>query len=86
VESEIKRWGNSAALRLPAKLLAAAGLAIDSPVDVRLEGGRLVIEPLRRPEYTLQELLGAASEEQFTLDGEDREWVDAPSVGREVEL
>lgn len=40
----IRKWGNSAAVRLPASALTAAGIAVDDPVEVREEGGRIVIE------------------------------------------
>ena len=44
---EVKKWGNSAAIRLPAALLEAADLLRDQPVDIREERGRIIIEPVR---------------------------------------
>jgi len=44
----VKKWGNSAAVRIPATVLATAGLALEAPVDVREENGRIVIEPARK--------------------------------------
>jgi antitoxin MazE len=46
----IKKWGNSASVRIPAAVLKAAHLGLDEPVDVREEFGRIVIEPARRRE------------------------------------
>ena len=43
----VRRWGNSAAVRIPAATLAAAGLKTDDPVEVREENGRIVIERKR---------------------------------------
>lgn len=83
MNAEIKRWGNSAALRLPAQLLRVLGLSVDSPVDMRLEAGRIVIEPIRTTEYELESLLAASTDDQFALEDDDREWLDAPPVGRE---
>ena len=54
----IKKWGNSAAVRIPASIMAEAHVALDQPVEVREEQGRIVIEPVRRKEYKLDELLG----------------------------
>lgn len=45
--SEIKKWGNSAAVRLPGKLLAAAGLEADSAVSITAEAGRIVIDRVK---------------------------------------
>lgn len=42
----VKKWGNSAAVRIPAAIMEVARIAIDQPVDVRLENGRIVIEPI----------------------------------------
>ena len=46
MQSEIKRWGNSAAVRLPRKLLNEARLEIDSAVTIKVEENRIVIEAL----------------------------------------
>lgn len=53
----IRKWGNSAAVRLPASALAAAGIAVDDPVEVREEGGRIVIERAQPEAVTLEWLL-----------------------------
>ena len=53
----VKKWGNSASVRIPVAVLEAAHLDLDEPVDVREESGRIVIEPVRRKEYDLAELL-----------------------------
>jgi antitoxin MazE len=42
---EIAKWGNSAALRVPARALADAGLQIGQALDLRVEEGRLVLDP-----------------------------------------
>jgi antitoxin MazE len=57
MRTAVKKWGNSAAIRIPAGLLADARLVLDEEVDVREEAGRIVIEPTRRKEYRLEELL-----------------------------
>lgn len=53
----VKKWGNSASVRIPSSVLQAARLSLDDTVDVREEGGRIVIEPIRPNEYQLDELL-----------------------------
>lgn len=45
----IKKWGNSASVRLPAAIMEAAKLSLDQPVDVREDAGRVIIEPVRTP-------------------------------------
>jgi antitoxin MazE len=57
MRSIVKKWGNSAALRIPAPVMRAARLELDEPVDVREESGCIVIEPVRRKEYDLAVLV-----------------------------
>lgn len=57
MDGVVKKWGNSAAVRIPASVLEAARLELDQSVDVREERGRIVIEPKRKKEFELVELL-----------------------------
>jgi antitoxin MazE len=61
----VKKWGNSASVRIPAGIMEAARLGLDSPVDVREEGGRIVIEPIRSNEYNLDRLLAGITPENL---------------------
>jgi antitoxin MazE len=53
----VKKWGNSAAVRIPTSVLEALHLELDEEVDVREEAGRIVIEPIREKTYRLDDLL-----------------------------
>jgi antitoxin MazE len=57
MKAVVKKWGNSAAVRIPSTVLQAARLRLEDSVDVREEAGRIVIEPAPRKEYSLSELL-----------------------------
>jgi len=59
----VKKWGNSASIRIPAAIMQAARLHLDEPVDVREEQGRIVIEPIRREAYDLAELVAGITDE-----------------------
>jgi len=61
----VKKWGNSASVRIPAGIMEAARLSLDTPVDVREEGGRIVIEPIRSNEYDLTRLLANITPENL---------------------
>ena len=75
----VKKWGNSASVRIPRAVMQAAQLDLDEPVDVREESGRIVIEPMRRKEYDLAELLRGITRENL----HDEANFGVP-VGREV--
>ena len=83
MKATVKKWGNSAAVRIPAKVLAAAHFDLDQQVEVHEEAGRIVIEPVRRPQYTLADLV-AKCDPQAPLSPEEQEWLDAPPAGREA--
>lgn len=62
---QVKKWGNSAAVRIPASVMAAASLRIEQAVDVREEDGRVIIEPLIGPKFELDDLLARMAPETF---------------------
>jgi antitoxin MazE len=53
----VKKWGNSASVRIPAAVMEAAHLRIDDTVEVRAEGERIIIELVQEPEYDLAQLI-----------------------------
>ncbi|GBQ27456.1 transcriptional regulator AbrB [Gluconacetobacter azotocaptans DSM 13594] len=65
MKAVVKKWGNSASIRIPASVMAAAGLKLDQPVDVREESGRVIIEPVSNMEYDLTELLSGITPENL---------------------
>jgi antitoxin MazE len=74
----VKKWGNSASVRIPASVMAAAALSLDQAVDVREEAGRIVIEPVREETFNLADLVdGITDENRHEPVGT------GPSVGRE---
>lgn len=44
MQTEIKRWGNSAAVRLSSKLLAATQLEINSLISIKIEDNKIIIQ------------------------------------------
>lgn len=54
---KVRKWGNSASVRIPAAVMQAARVGLDQAVDVREERGRIVIEPVRAPEFSLDDLV-----------------------------
>jgi antitoxin MazE len=75
----VRKWGNSAAVRIPVAVLEAAKLAVDDAVEVRDENGRIVIEPVHPRTCNLGRLLDGITRDN--LHGE----VDfGPEAGREA--
>ncbi len=68
MRSQVKKWGNSASVRIPARVLAAASMHIDQEVEMREEDGRIIIEPIAAPAYDLEEMLSAMTPDTFPDD------------------
>ena len=75
----IRRWGNSAAVRLPSAALTAAGLKIDDAIDIREEDGRIVLEKSKHPKTDLKALIAGITPENRH---QETDW--GPPVGREI--
>ena len=84
MQTNIRKWGNSAGAIIPAAALAKAGIALGDKVDVIAEDGQITIKS-KSPEYTLESLLNATPAEATELSEEDREWLNMQSVGKEVD-
>ena len=75
----VKKWGNSAAVRIPAALMEAAQLNLDQTVNLTEERGRIVIEAERPKVFFLEDLLRGISAENLHHPIDT-----GPPVGREV--
>jgi antitoxin MazE len=62
---QVRKWGNSASVRIPASIMAAAAIRIDQEVDIREDDGRVVIEPVSGPSFDLDALLARMTPETF---------------------
>ena len=65
MKGTVKKWGNSAAIRIPYQLLEAVSLSLEEEVHIREDNGRIVIEPIQPTQYDLKDLLeGITAENQ----------------------
>ncbi|HRH86348.1 MAG TPA: AbrB/MazE/SpoVT family DNA-binding domain-containing protein [Rubrivivax sp.] len=76
---DIKQWGNSLGVRLPAAVARAARLTLDQRVRVSVEGGRVIIEAHGDKPLTLAERLA-----RFDPALHGGEAMPAAPVGREA--
>jgi len=78
----IQKWGNSLGVRIPRDIAAELGLAAGKQVTLEKQDGALSIRPLSIPRYSLKTLLKGMKPPTWTK--EERGWLDAPPVGREI--
>jgi antitoxin MazE len=79
METTIKIWGNSLALRIPKPLAKEIELGENSEVELSVEDGKLVVRPLSAPRYELEALLAG-----ITTDNLHGEVDSGPAMGREA--
>ncbi len=65
MRTQIQKWGNSLALRIPKSFATESSIEEGSLVDMSIIEGRLVIEPISEPTYSLEELLAGITKENI---------------------
>lgn len=78
----LRTLGGSVVLAVPKQILGLMRLSAGSQVDVDVVGGKLVVAPRQKPQFTLAELLEQCDFSKPLTDGE-REWLAADDVGME---
>ena len=79
ITTRIKKWGNSLAVRFPQSLLAQVDLKEDGEIEINIVEGKLILSPVKKHAYTLDELLA-----QITPDKLHEEIDFGKPVGNEV--
>ena len=80
----IRKIGNSKGAVFPAPLIKELGVDEGQILQANMVDGRLVIEKVIKPEYSLSELLSKCDPKAMTLNDEDKVWLNDSPVGKEV--
>jgi len=76
---QIQKWGNSLALRIPKSFAIESQIEQGSTVEVSLESGKIIVFPVAKPDFSLDDLLAEVTAEN--LHGE----IDTgASIGKEA--
>jgi len=76
----LQKWGNSAGVRLPKKVIKAAKLKLDQPLVVSLKGQSIILTPVKPDDgFTLKKMLVGVTPEN--VHGEIS-W--GPDAGAEI--
>lgn len=82
-KTSLRKVGGSVMLAVPPALLDILRLRPGAKVGITAEKGRLIVEPQKRPHYTLDELL-AQCDPKAPRPTQDREWLNDKPVGGEL--
>jgi antitoxin MazE len=79
LRTSIGKWGNSPAIRIPNALMHEAQLTPKQQVNITVSKGKIIIEPLKGPEYSIDELVS-----QITPANRHEETNTGAPVGKEI--
>ncbi len=83
LRTNLRKVGGSVMMAIPPAILDVLNLEAGSAVTLAVDDERLVVEPPRKPRYTLTQLL-AQGKRRARITKEDREWLNSARVGREL--
>jgi antitoxin ChpS len=81
--TNLRKVGGSVMLAVPPALLDVLQLQPGAKVGIAVKNGRLVVEPQRRPRYSLDELL-AKCDPKAIRSKEERDWLAGRAAGGEL--
>ncbi len=81
--TNLRKVGGSVMLAVPPALLDLLSLRPGAKVGIAIERGRLVVEPRKRPRYTLEELL-ARCHPKAKRTKEEQGWLGGKPAGDEL--
>ncbi|MGF1903528.1 AbrB/MazE/SpoVT family DNA-binding domain-containing protein [Aliivibrio salmonicida] len=79
----IRQSGGANIVSIPKAIIKTLGLHVGSTLELSIQNDNIVLTP-KKEEMTLESLLADSPKASFRLTDEDKEWVDAPSVGKEL--
>ena len=82
-KTHLRKVGGSVMLAVPPALLDTLQLQAGTQVGIAVERGRLIVEPQKRPRYTLEELL-ARCNPKASRTRQERDWLDDKPAGSEL--
>ena len=80
----LRKLGGSVVMTVPKKILHLLEAQSGSQLDIRVANGKLIVEPRRKPKYSLAELLKKCNARNMALTPGDRAWLRSKPVGKEL--
>jgi antitoxin MazE len=77
MQTSLRKMGNSAGAIIPKPILDQLGLPLGAKIDVRLEDGKVILEPVKRKVREGWEE-GAKAVAAAGMTEEEREWLQMP--------
>jgi antitoxin MazE len=79
MKTHVQRWGNSLAVRIPKTLAIEVGLQPSAEIEITIQNGQIVLTPLTRRTYSLENLV-----ERITDENRHSETDFGADIGNEI--
>ena len=78
----IRKSGSENIISIPKAIVKTLGLHVGSKLDLSIENNKIILTPIK--ETRLEDLLAGSPRECFQLNEEDKEWINAKPIGKEI--
>ena len=78
----VRQSGGANIISIPKAIVKTLGLQVGSKLGLSIEDNKIILTPIT--EVRLEDLLAGSPRECFKVTEEDREWIDAKPMGREI--
>ena len=78
----VRQSGGANIISIPKAIVKTLGLQVGSKLDLSIENNKIILTPIM--ETRLEDLLAGSPRECFKVTEEDREWIDAKPMGKEI--
>lgn len=65
MQSILKKWGNSAAVRIPSAIMDEGKLNLDQELDISIKDGVIILEPIKQKDASLASLIDGITDENM---------------------
>ncbi len=79
----IRQSGGANIVSIPRAIVKTLSLHTGSKLDLSIQDNKIVLTPVEE-ELTLEALLAESPKECFFITDEDKAWIDASPIGKEV--
>ncbi len=76
---KVQKWGNSMALRIPKPFAEQTSIKLGAFVDLSIDDGKLIIEPIQQENYDLKTLISEVKESNL-----HKEYLSDKPTGKEI--
>lgn len=62
MNTKVQKWGNSLGVRLPLSITKSLNIRPNTQIEIKLEGKKIVLKPIKKVEYNLSDLVNQINE------------------------